>query len=113
MNLEKNFEEVSKLVQNYQAVLQQVEGSSFNAVEYIKKMRGIRQQLRKEMMKQGIADNTEQLRVAEPIRDLALELDRAMTVNSAQGNYVDEFNTAFQLYDLLNDYQPEPEREIK
>lgn len=110
MDLEKDFEKASELINQYVRVIQQVEGASFDNIQYIQQMRKIRRTLRSEMMRQGIADTRRDLRVAPEIRQLALQLDQAMTINSAQGNYLEEFNAAFQLYDLLNDYKGEPEK---
>ena len=105
MDLEKNFEEVSKLVNNWQLVMQGQQ-ANFNDVDYIKQMRIIRKQLRGKMLQLGIAvvGAKESNILKKEIQDMALELDKAMTINAANGNYIAEFNAAFQLYDLLNDY---------
>lgn len=112
LNLEKQFTDVSTMLEDLDLVIQQQEGATFDNIAYIKKMRHIRGVLRREMMAQGIADVNVKCRVADEIKNLALELDRAMTMYSARGQYMEEFNAAFQLYDLLKDYVGEPEKYV-
>jgi hypothetical protein len=112
LNLEKEYQSASVLVSQYMALVQGQENVKFDHVAYIKQMREIRQQLRREMMVMGIADQKAELRVAPEIRALALELDKAMTLHSAQGDYLMEYNASFQLYDLIRDYKGDPEKDV-
>lgn len=108
MNLEKEFEKASQLLKEWVAEMKQQEGAIFDEVDYIKLMRSIRHEIRKTMRELGVSVLDQgKIKLHNDIAQMARELDKAMTLSAAQGNFLNEFNAAFQLYDLLNDYSPE------
>jgi hypothetical protein len=106
IDLEDKFTEAGELLSHLND-----EEQTFDAIAYMKLMREIRSKIRKKMREDNIAaPDSSKTRLHPDICKQALALDQAQTQYSASGQPLAQYSTMVELYDLLNDYDQEPEQ---